>query len=366
MQALQTLKVLDPIGHWHPKHTRMIAALANGEGGVLEIGNNQETPRGFKSPKLIMDKIFTDIKEQLSPCPLFEIQQVPKSSSTFFIQITIPGFQSTLIERFGITWISLQSEIIKCPKQSWYLDFKRENMALNSTTLLQYFKQKDLSKIIFEDSTFQLFETSDGSTTLYRKDLDETYHSKHGSRRESEHVFIQNGLLQFNHKSELSVLEIGFGTGLNALLSHKYNPYPTLNYTTLEPFPIQRELLNSIQQHLDQDLQEHFQLIHQAEWNTPISLNSFTLHKMDLRLEDFSTTEKFDLVYFDAFAPNKQADIWSTENFLQIFKMMKPQGLLVSYCSQKKFQHSLKEAGFIVEIIPGPPGKREMVRAFRP
>lgn len=218
----------------------------------------------------------------------------------------------------------------------------------------------------------QIIETEDGSHSLYVPSLNETYHSFHGAIRESRHVFIKQGLEHWlfqNEKNRASILEIGFGTGLNALLAIEIALLKKVNifYHTLEPYPLEDKvvkLLNYPALMQNESLQEYFSLLHTSAWNEPIALDPFfTIQKQLSKLEEFNTeAHKFDVVFFDAFAPNKQAELWTYEMLEKVYNLMAPNGILVTYCAKGQLKRDLKSIGFEVETLPGPPGKKEMVR----
>jgi len=218
----------------------------------------------------------------------------------------------------------------------------------------------------------ELKKTADGSHTLFVPELNETYHSVHGAIQESQHVFIKNGLRYFIDKKSVSILEIGFGTGLNALLTllATENSSQMVNYVSLEKFPLPNELVQQLnyptQLKTNATQTALFNCIHSCKWNTntPISEN-FNLLKINKDLTDFHTTTNFDIVYFDAFAPEKQAELWISEIFLKIYNFLKPGGILVTYCAKGVVKRTIKSVGFQLETLPGPPGKREMIRAIK-
>lgn len=208
--------------------------------------------------------------------------------------------------------------------------------------------------------------TQDGSPTLFVPELDEHYHSVHGARQESEHVFIQWGLKQFDHFAQLSILEIGFGTGLNALLTVFQKPANQLiHYVGIEPFPIDTDLVDLFAQSFtDEDEANAYKLLHQCEWGKSIAVfNGFELEKQQLKLEEFSSSEQFDLIYFDAFGPRAQGELWTLSVFQQLYELTKAGGRLVTYCAKGQVKRDMKAAGFKVISVPGPPGKREMTVA---
>lgn len=215
--------------------------------------------------------------------------------------------------------------------------------------------------------------TSDGSQTIYLPALDEHYHSIHGALTESMHVFIHTGLeavLSLNKKN-IRVLEIGLGTGLNALLTllHMRDDKRQVRYTALEPHPLSSEITGviSFENILNStDVQHWYTAIHKAEFDIKINLtDSFTFIKHHTGLEDMNFSETYDLIYFDAFSPKVQPDIWKTENFEKLFRATNVNGILVTYCAQGAVRRSMQHAGYVVERLPGPPHKREMLRAKR-
>lgn len=226
-----------------------------------------------------------------------------------------------------------------------------------------------------EKREVQLIETEDGSHSLYVPSLNETYHSFHGAIRESQHVFIQTGLNHWiveNPKKNVRILEVGFGTGLNALLSFDYALTNGVNifYHTLEPCPLEATLVKQLNYPAflaNNSLEHYFQEIHAASWNTPVQLEScFTIQKELGKLQSFETAnESFDIVFFDAFAPNKQAELWTLESLKKVYECLGHGGVLVTYCAKGQLKRDLKSLGFEVETLPGPPGKKEMVRGIK-
>ena len=219
------------------------------------------------------------------------------------------------------------------------------------------------------DNKLEVIQTADGSHTLFHPNLNEHYHSKNGSISESMHVFIKMGL-QYKglNKSKLRILEVGFGTGLNALLSFMYGGEIVISYTALEPFPLNKELIKQLNyiELLSIESDADFINLHECEWNSKYKLNAnFELLKCKTRLEDFNTNERFDLVYFDAFAPRPQPELWDKKIFVKLFGLMDNNAVLVTYCAKGQVRRNMQEAGFTVQRLEGPPGKREMLRASK-
>lgn len=215
----------------------------------------------------------------------------------------------------------------------------------------------------------QLIKTGDGSHTLYNTRLEEHYHSQHGSLQESEHVFIRNGLeIKASKSNSIMVLEIGFGTGLNALLAVLNKNNAEIRYTGLEPFPIGQDIIDQLN---FTELEKEgslglFQKIHQTEWEQVHWVTShFQLLKSKSTIQEFESEEMFDLVFFDAFAPRPQPEMWTLEVFKKVYSLMNDKAILVTYCAKGEVRRTLIEAGFICERLPGPPGKREMLRATK-
>lgn len=220
----------------------------------------------------------------------------------------------------------------------------------------------------------EIFTTADGATTIKIPEWNEHYHSKHGAIQEAEHVFIESGLEYLLNKREayssISILEIGFGTGLNALLTQKFGEkHPVkIVYTGLEAYPIKKELWSQLNYAdlLSIDCHE-FEELHQAKWEEFVPITDcFTLRKKKLFFEDFKGDSEYNLIYFDAFGFRVQPELWGRSILKNMFKALKPNGVLVTYSAKGSVRRSLKDIGFEVGKIPGPPGKREMLRAVKP
>jgi len=213
-------------------------------------------------------------------------------------------------------------------------------------------------------------KTEDGSDSLYQPVLHELYHSKFGAIAESEHVFIQTGLLQLmSEKRSIQILEIGFGTGLNAILTlMETGNVPVINYTAIELYPIDLHLVEALNYCDSGELKPFKELylsLHQAEWGKTIQLTEhFNLLKINVDLLSFHPSEKtYDLIYFDAFSPNVQPELWSEEIFSKLYKSLKYNGILVTYCSKGIVKQELRSVGFEVKRLAGPHGKRHILRA---
>ncbi|MFN3403769.1 MAG: tRNA (5-methylaminomethyl-2-thiouridine)(34)-methyltransferase MnmD [Cytophagaceae bacterium] len=219
-------------------------------------------------------------------------------------------------------------------------------------------------------SIHRLLVSGDGSHTILNSELNETYHSHHGAMQESEYVFIKNGLDLIVEKT-INVFEVGFGTGLNGLLTlhHSCMKAKSINYITLEPYPLDIRLVKELNYTESTQLspfKEKFYKMHSAEFSHEIQMQNFCFLKIKSRLEDYSYVPGFaDIIYFDAFAPSKQSEIWDFSNIEKLYAILKPGGILVTYCAQGQFKRNLKQASFIVETLPGPPGKKEMTRGIK-
>ena len=220
----------------------------------------------------------------------------------------------------------------------------------------------------------KIITTKDGSHTVAIPEMNVTYHSIHGAIQESMHVFIQAGLKDsgmFDYVAVQGILEIGFGTGLNALLTlieadrHKNRIY----YTAIELYPLNETEISKLN-YCEQLNQPHykplFEKMHQCEWEEMFEItDNFRLTKIKCSLLDFSTENSFWLIHFDAFAPAAQPELWTKEVFEKLYSMTNEGGILVTYCSKGDVRKAMQAAGFGVEKIPGPPGKREMLRATK-
>ena len=220
----------------------------------------------------------------------------------------------------------------------------------------------------------KIITTEDGSHSLYHEGLKETYHSFHGALQESVHVFIEKGLRFWRNKSgmpkEVAIFEVGFGTGLNALLAAQFamENEVKISFTTIEPFPLDTEIVeqlnyaNAIGQG---SLKEIFDQLHTSKWEEAVEISPFfSFLKSKSKLEDFQTEKRFDVLFFDAFAPNKQAELWTADILQKCFSLLKDGGVFTTYSAKGQLKRDLKSVGFELETLPGPPGKKEMVRGI--
>ncbi len=217
----------------------------------------------------------------------------------------------------------------------------------------------------------EIITTKDGSHTIVIPEISVAYHSYNGAVQESMHVFIHAGLRwylgQNAYARPVRIFEMGFGTGLNAYLTalEAGNKNFSVHYTAIEPFPLLPEealLLNYAATKTEKSL---FAQLHQIAWNEDVLIApNFTLHKQQERLSHFVLAQPVDIIYFDAFAPSAQPELWTEEVFRKMYGMLRPGGALVTYCSKSIVRRAMQAAGFRVTKIPGPWGKREMVRAY--
>ncbi len=220
--------------------------------------------------------------------------------------------------------------------------------------------------------------TKDGSHTLFVPELNENYHSTFGALTESRHVFIEAGFREAARKpDQLRILEVGFGTGLNAFLTliEAEKIQKEVSYTAIEAFPIDFTIINQLNFTETTGLKEYsdaFSILHHASWiphpQSPIThqhiTDYFTIQKILCKLEDYRPSSgNFDLIYFDAFSPEKQPEIWSEQILGSLFNSLVLGGILVTYCVKGEVVRRLSKIGFKTEKLPGPPGKRQMLRA---
>ncbi len=220
------------------------------------------------------------------------------------------------------------------------------------------------------EDRLELLRTKDGSFTLYDRELDETYHSKSGARSESRHVFIERGLFapaleEERKEGELRILELGLGTGLNALLtleeadSHGIRTH----YEGIEPFPLGQEIIEAL---LEKEGKDNLRRIHSVDWERPSSLTPFfTLFKRQIALEELEDGEPFDLIYFDAFGGKVRSELWEFPLLERILRRGKKGAVFVTYASKGSLKRALKRMNWEFETLEGALGKREMIRAVK-
>lgn len=212
----------------------------------------------------------------------------------------------------------------------------------------------------------EIITTEDGSSSVLWKDKNITYHSKFGAIQESQHIFIHAGLeewLRRNQKTQISILEVGFGTGLNVVLTAQFIEGQSniqIEMESLEKFPLSEKEFGQLN-YADKTL---LQSIHQQDWEMFVPLTSkMRFKKTKIDLVEWQPSQKYDLVYFDAFAPEDQPELWREPIFQKIYNNLNDNAILVTYCCKGIVKRALKAVGFSIEKVPGPPGKREFVRA---
>ncbi|SHH34115.1 tRNA (5-methylaminomethyl-2-thiouridine)(34)-methyltransferase MnmD [Winogradskyella jejuensis] len=236
----------------------------------------------------------------------------------------------------------------------------------------------------------KIITTGDGSKTIQIEDWNEQYHSVHGAINEANHVFIKHGLLHFfnqfghaeldsashhnslfdNNNQEISILEIGFGTGLNAFLTliEAEKLKKTISYVGVEAYPVKQEeieVLNYVDL-ISTQHQTKFELLHTSPWDEVITVSKyFQLKKEEKFFKDISAISKFDIVYFDAFGARVQPDLWTEDIFRLMYHAMKPSSVLVTYSAKGSVRRAMQSVGFEVERLEGPPNKRHMLRAIK-
>jgi len=215
----------------------------------------------------------------------------------------------------------------------------------------------------------ELILTSDGSHTIFVPEINEHYHSIYGAVQESLHIFIKNGL-EVRTANPISILEVGFGTGLNVLLTAINSSVKNreVNYTSVEKYPIDANIISNLNHHqfAGKKGKEVFSMIHSAPWNTMVNIcNNFNLKKLEADFTKEPVQGRYDLIYFDAFGPDKQPEMWTKEIFEGISSVTNNNGIFVTYSAKGDVKRSLAASGFRVTLLPGPPGKRQMIRAVK-
>ncbi|MDX1762509.1 MAG: tRNA (5-methylaminomethyl-2-thiouridine)(34)-methyltransferase MnmD [Christiangramia sp.] len=220
----------------------------------------------------------------------------------------------------------------------------------------------------------KIIKTGDGSVTIHLPEWDEQYHSKHGAVQEARHVFLKMGLHHFleNHQAEeLSILEIGLGTGLNAFLTlvEAEKLQKKIDYTGVEAFPVAAEEVTQLNYPLAcqaEDRTDEFQKLHTTEWEKRGQISEFfSLEKQEKKFAEIEDEGLYDIIYFDAFGARVQPELWTEEIFSIMYMAMKEKGVLVTYAAKGSVRRAMIATGFQVEKLPGPPGKREMLRAVK-
>lgn len=219
--------------------------------------------------------------------------------------------------------------------------------------------------------------TADGSSTIHLPDWDEQYHSKHGAIQEAYHVFIKHGLHYFcgtepvSGSHNISILEIGFGTGLNAFISlleaKKLNI--TINYFGVEGYPVLMDEINQLNYPLELQVktrEAYFKKLHEVSWDEQhIISENFIIEKQNRFFSEIKEINRYNIIYFDAFGARVQPELWTEAIFLKMYHALKAGGVLVTYSAKGSVRRAMESVGFIVERLPGPPGKREMLRATK-
>lgn len=213
----------------------------------------------------------------------------------------------------------------------------------------------------------RLITTEDNSPSIYSEEYQQSYHSTHGAVSESLHVFIEYGLKNFISSDKVDIFEMGYGTGINALLTYNFAIENKLNihYTSLEKYPVSESIYETIA--FENSLwTERLQRLNRLSWNEQHELDGFSLEKIEVDIRDYSIgSSKYDLIYFDAFSPNAQPELWTEDIFSKIYASMKPNAILTTYCAKGVVKRTLKSCGYELHVQPGPKGKREMIQAIK-
>lgn len=209
--------------------------------------------------------------------------------------------------------------------------------------------------------------TADGSNTLFSEKFGENYHSSYGAITESRHIFINNGLKRVS-ADQINILEVGFGTGLNCLLTflESINTFQLVRYDAIEPYPIEPNLLSNLNYPfmLGEESVKIYNSIISCNWNIEVSINYYCkLRKIAEKVKDFEFYNAYHIVYFDAFSPDIQPEMWTETIFKKIYDAMLPEGILLTYSCKGLVKRALKSTGFSITKLTGPPGKREILLA---
>ena len=219
----------------------------------------------------------------------------------------------------------------------------------------------------------KIFKTKDGSPSYIINELNETYHSRHGALTEALHIYIEKGLaswIEKNNKKEVRIFDMGFGTGLNAYLAICFciKNKIKLNYYTVEKFPLTIEEIKTLgmEKYLPHpEFREFFKWLHLSNWNNNIFNKDFFFHKSNSDFFDSIIDNKYDIIFYDAFGYGAQPEMWGEKALEVCYRILKPYGYWVSYCSKGSVRRYLEKLGFIVDRLEGPPGKREILRAIK-
>jgi tRNA U34 5-methylaminomethyl-2-thiouridine-forming methyltransferase MnmC len=222
----------------------------------------------------------------------------------------------------------------------------------------------------------KVITTKDGSSSIFWEELNETYHSIHGAWQESKHVFIAQGtdwfIKKYPEKQVVKIFEVGLGTGLNAILTLQYalqNPQYLFEYHSIEPFPLSLAEISALNYKtlIDNELVDFFTSLHTSTWNVGnLFTNNFRFIKYQTQLLSLQIAEnKFDVIYYDAFAPTKQEEMWNLESLKLVTDLLGEGGIFVTYCAKGYVKRNLKALGLEVTSPPGAAGKREMIRAIK-
>lgn len=211
--------------------------------------------------------------------------------------------------------------------------------------------------------------TSDGSHTIYLPDMDEHYHSVNGALREAIHIYIGAGFRSIE-KRHIRILEIGFGTGLNALLTLKEAECcgVSVDYYSVELYPLSMESIKSLNygELAWSERSDLFISLHEAEWDRPVEITAnFTLHKIKGDSNNCELPDEIDLIYFDAFGPDKQPEMWNQKIYDKLYSLANDGGVIVTYCAKGDVRRGMQSAGFDMSRLPGPPGKRHILRGIK-
>ena len=213
--------------------------------------------------------------------------------------------------------------------------------------------------------------TSDGSTTIHLPDWNEQYHSKHGAILEAYHVFIDKGFNEIALTENISILEIGFGTGLNAFITYleSKKSIRNIDYVGVEAYPVENEDINKLNYVTELKVENErpiFDEMHTIAWEKEHQLSTkFSLTKREQFFDAIDDVNRFNLVYYDAFGARVQPEHWTAKMFQKMYNALKINGILVTYAAKGSVRRAMQEVGFVVERLPGPPGKREMLRAIK-